>query len=683
MFLQRLLVVQLSCCWFILAAASVAAFGEAKPGCQSKCGNISIPYPFGITRGGMDETHGEEGYSIQGIAYGNHSYNINCDTSYDPPRPFLGTGDVEVISISETEIRIKNNMIAQRCYNVSGDLLLDKPVIEYGNLVTPFAYTLSSADATFRYSEGYNEGYNLLEAQLYNECKTSCDSREKVQERACNGHGCCNNTIFEGTKRFNTSMDQTEGTTSAAFLSFSPCTYAFVGEYEQFTFNASDLLQVPKYIPVVLDWAIRNKTCVEAQKDPTFACLDNSLCINLDYIPGYRCTCSKGYKGNPYLSPGCQGMCYWFSSLVYYCSWIYLIAKKRNLIKMKEKFFQKNGAKTSNIFTENELKLATNNYDESLILGQGGFGTVYKGTLSDNRTVAVKKSKIVDQSQVEQFINEVVILSQLNHQNVVKLLGCCLETEVPLLVYQYVSNGTLSQHIHSSNGVPSISWESRLRIAVETSSAHAYLHSAAYIPIVHRDVKSANILLDENCTAKVADFGASRLIPFDQTVLSTVVQGTIGYLDPEYCTTNQLTEKSGVYSFGVVLLELLTAKLPIYSEKSGEIRNLAMHFISSMEEGYPFQLLEAQVVNDGSQNKCLNFKSEKRPTMKQVTIELESLRRLETAGARWGDLQPNHETDKGLLSEPKHLSSAPVFSFDTIDSEKYYSSDDEQPMFVV
>ncbi|KAI3933585.1 hypothetical protein MKX01_032690 [Papaver californicum] len=203
---------------------------------------------------------------------------------------------------------------------------------------------------------------------------------------------------------------------------------------------------------------------------------------------------------------------------------------------------------------------------------------------------------VVDQSQIEQFINEVVILTQINHRNVMKLLSCCLETEVPLLVYEYVYNGTLSQHIHSSNGVPSISWESRLRIASETSSALGYLHSAAYIPIVHRDVKSANILLDEDYTAKVADFGASRLIPLDQTELSTLVQGTIGYLDPEYCTTNQLTEKSDVYKFGVVLLELLMARLLIYLEKSGEIRNLAMHFISSMEEGYPFQLLEAQVV---------------------------------------------------------------------------------------
>jgi hypothetical protein len=228
---------------------------------------------------------------------------------------------------------------------------------------------------------------------------------------------------------------------------------------------------------------------------------------------------------------------------------LYLTYQKRKFIKLKQKFFQKNGgsillqqlstredtSQAAQIFTEEELKKATKNYDESLIIGRGGFGTVYKGVLPDNKIVAVKKSKIIDANQIEQFINEVVVLTQINHRNVVKLLGCCLETEVPSLVYEFVSNGTLFDFIQSTKDkTNNQTWKTHLRIAAETAGALSYLHSSASIPIIHRDVKSTNILLDDNYTTKVSDFGASRLVPLDQTEIATMVQGTLGYLDPEY-----------------------------------------------------------------------------------------------------------------------------------------------------
>ncbi|KAF7113007.1 hypothetical protein RHSIM_RhsimUnG0169900 [Rhododendron simsii] len=242
----------------------------------------------------------------------------------------------------------------------------------------------------------------------------------------------------------------------------------------------------------------------------------------------------------------------------------------------------------------------------------------------------------VDQVQVDQFINELLILTQVNHRNVVKVLGFCFESKVPELVYEYISNGTLSQHIHKK-----LSWltlDHRLRIATEAASALSYLHSDASIPIIHRDVKSANILLNVDYVAKIADFGASRLVPLDQPqVINTIVQGTLGYLDPEYLQSGQLTEKSDVYSFGVVLAELMTGKKPICPGRSEAERYLAIYFIVSMKENRLSQILEPRVSREGTLEqlqaiaelvkRCLCLKSEERPTMKEVVTELERLRR--------------------------------------------------------
>ncbi|XAR55803.1 Non-specific serine/threonine protein kinase [Bertholletia excelsa] len=399
--------------------------------------------------------------------------------------------------------------------------------------------------------------------------------------------------------------------------------------------------------------------CVDSNSND---CDANAICIN---TPGsFNCTCKDGYTGDGRKNGhGCVkresqfpvikfslGLSLGLLSLLIGITWLYFSIKRRKIIKLREKFFQQNGGlllkqqissskgsvESSKIFTVEELKMATNNYADDQILGKGGYGVVYRGILPNNHVVAIKKSRIMDETQIEQFINEVVILTQVNHRNVVKLLGCCLETEVPLLVYEYVSNGTLFHHIQRG-GVTWLSWDNRLRIAAEAAGALAYLHSAASMPIIHRDVKSANILLDNNYTAKISDFGASRLVPLDQTQVTTLVQGTLGYLDPEYFHTSQLTEKSDVYSFGVVLAELLTGKRPLSPERPPEERNLATYFITSVKENRLFRILEPRVVREGTLKqlqaaaelvrRCLRMVGEERPTMKEVAIELESLRK--------------------------------------------------------
>lgn len=211
------------------------------------------------------------------------------------------------------------------------------------------------------------------------------------------------------------------------------------------------------------------------------------------------------------------------------------------------------------LFSYQELVQATNKFNPANQLGDGGFGTVYSGKLLDGREVAVKRLFENNYRKVEHFLNEVEILTRLHHPHLVTLYGCTSRrSRELLLVYEFVPNGTVADHLHGIQARPGeLPWVTRLKIAIETASSLAFLHASKTI---HRDVKTTNILVDNNFDVKVADFGLSRLFPTQATHVSTAPQGTPGYVDPEYYECYQLTNKSDVFSFGVVLVELISSK---------------------------------------------------------------------------------------------------------------------------
>ncbi|XP_010063910.2 putative wall-associated receptor kinase-like 16 [Eucalyptus grandis] len=699
----------------LLTLASRSSSQTVSSNCQETCGNVSVPYPFGIG----------EGCSL------NNYFVIGCrvpDNTTSTPKPYLWDSNTEVLDISlDGELRI-NTYIGKDCYKDSG--VRQQPrTFAYSVLSAfPFSntknkFTAIGCDTVAVIAGSNGQGFS-------SGCLSVCARIDDVTDGACDGIGCCQTPIPKMLLNYNASVSSMNNHSNV--WSFNPCSYAFIVEDKSFNFSREDLngMKNRTVVPSVLDWAVWKETCNEAMKDPaSFGCKAHSECFDSVNVPGYRCNCSSGYEGNPYLGcvdinecadpekNPCDEICqntegsYTCSCpkgyrgdgkkggdglgcianpksshlviilvglgvgiivLLFSAGFLYLGLKKRKLIRLKEQYFKQNGGlllqqqlhehdRTTNaakIFNAEELEVATNHYDDSRIVGRGGYGTVYKGILPNSTIVAIKKSKLVDKNQIEQFINEVIVLSQINHRNVVKLLGCCLETEVPLLVYEFVNNGTLFEHIHNPNKSSKMSWEARLRIASESAGVLSYLHSAASIPIIHRDVKSTNILLDANYIAKVSDFGASRLVPLDQAELSTMVQGTLGYLDPEYLHTSQLTEKSDVYSFGVVIVELLTGKKALSFDRPEEERSLAMYFLSALKEDRLFQIVEELIAHEGNEQvkrvadlakRCLKLKGEERPTMKEVASELDGIRAM--ANHPWVNIDLNSEETVHLLGE--------------------------------
>ncbi|CAL5338833.1 unnamed protein product [Camellia sinensis] len=305
------------------------------------------------------------------------------------------------------------------------------------------------------------------------------------------------------------------------------------------------------------------------------------------------------------------------------------------------------------VFSYTELEEATNNFDPSKELGDGGFGTVYYGKLQDGREVAVKRLYEHNYKRVRQFMNEIEILTRLRHRNLVTLYGCTsrLSREL-LLVYEYIPNGTVADHIHGDRAKDRpLVWSIRMSIAIETASALTYLHAS---DIIHRDVKTNNILLDNNFCVKVADFGLSRLFPNDVTHVSTAPQGTPGYVDPEYHQCYQLTDKSDVYSFGVVLIELISSMTAVDISRHRHEINLANLAINRIQHRAFNELIDPSLGFESDSSiermttmvaevafRCLQLEKEMRPTMEEVLRALKEIQ--DSKDENTGDVIENAE----------------------------------------
>ncbi|XP_039058569.1 wall-associated receptor kinase-like 22 isoform X2 [Hibiscus syriacus] len=597
------------------------------------CGNVTFQYPFEI-----NDQHHPNG----------SRFRVICKKTTDGrSMPFLNINglDLQILDFSflKGNVVVNHTIIYFNCRKKKNNGM------SLNLTATPFYYSegnvIWSAGCGNLVTVFGNETSNLIGGCLQPSCRNSNEDSSAT--------GCPTN-VPQGLSSFFVNMSGRVD--SSDYSRRRSCGFASIVSWDVYY----DLTSEPQdfdlsnwtYVPVLLQWSTPISGSCHLKQGLSANCSSDRQYCWQSLGSTHLCVCNKDF-GTGDISRLCKG-CSTSIGTIFLLPVIWLIykaLKRRNAIMLRQKYFKKNGGlllqqhlstnknnfEKVKLFTSIEMEKATDYYNENRILGEGGQGTVYKGMLTDGSIVAIKKSKMAkgkkfDEKKVEQFINEVIILCQINHRNVVKLSGCCLEDEVPLLVFEFIPNGTLYDLIHHQNDEFPVTWEMRLRIAIDIANALFYLHSAASVPIYHRDIKSSNILLDDKYRGKVSDFGTSRSITLEQTHLTTRVQGTFGYMDPEYFRSSQFTEKSDVYSFGVVLVELLTGQKPI-SKQTEEVRSLVACFLLSMQENSLFDILDSIVQNDGPEKeitavaklakRCLDLDGKRRPTMKQVAMELE------------------------------------------------------------
>ncbi|KAL3520837.1 hypothetical protein ACH5RR_018986 [Cinchona calisaya] len=371
--------------------------------------------------------------------------------------------------------------------------------------------------------------------------------------------------------------------------------------------------------------------------------LENSLAIPNPTIP--RKVSSSSYLENRNMSFAfCQGSVSMTGMTILIILASVIVCKSRQI--WEEKFHV--GKETEVATTESscrrfsfaEIMLATQNFSDALVIGKGGFGKVYKGFIHGiPEIVAVKRLKSDSKQGAQEFRAEIETLSKLRHIHLVSLIGYCNEYQEMILVYEYMPRGTLADNLYKfgnkERDCTPLSWEKRLRICIGAARGLEYLHTSSETGVIHRDVKDSNILLDENFVAKISDFGLSRLerINKSKSYVSTNVKGTTGYLDPDYCMTQRLTRKSDVYSYGVVLLVVLSGRRAVSIGSPVEQRSLLSSFRECIEGGAIERMVDPSLQGKIPSNSltefvkcvknCLQYEPKKRPTMAQVVASLE------------------------------------------------------------
>ncbi|XP_047063676.1 probable LRR receptor-like serine/threonine-protein kinase At1g56140 [Lolium rigidum] len=303
------------------------------------------------------------------------------------------------------------------------------------------------------------------------------------------------------------------------------------------------------------------------------------------------------------------------------------IQKRRKLSLEQEELYNIVGR--PNVLSYSELRSATENFSSNNLLGQGGYGSVYKGKLTDGRFVAVKQLSEASHQGKKEFATEIETISRVQHRNLVKLYGCCLEGNKPLLVYEYLENGSLDRALFEK-GCAYLDWPTRFEICLGIARGLAYLHEESSICVVHRDIKASNILLDANLNPKISDFGLAKLYDDKETHVSTKVAGTFGYLAPEYAMRGRMTEKVDVFAFGVVVLETLAGR-PNYYTKDEDKVYIFEWVWELYEDNRPLDMLDPRLEEFNSEEvlraikvalMCTQGSAHQRPPMSRVVAML-------------------------------------------------------------